>query len=279
MFSNANGRPQLHVTALSMMQGCGEQFRRRYIEGHKIPPGVRMIVGKATDISITANLSNKIATGELLDDEVVSDIARDALNREWDAEGVALDDDEAGKGIAAVRGEAVDKSIRLAVLHHEVAAPKIKPTAVQRAFAIDVPGYGIELAGTMDIQEGLDCVRDTKTSAKSPTADAAHDSDQLTMYALAGQVLDGVAPKRVALDFLVDLKTPKAVTLESTRDASDFSVLLSRVENAAMAIQKGVFVPARQDDWRCSQKWCGYWHSCRYARRPKTVAISGSNGE
>ena len=96
---------------------------------------------------------------------------------------------------------------------------------------------------------------------------------------MAIRVLDGKAPDKVVLDYLIDNKVPIAKTFESVRDASDFQALLHRIENAIEAIQKGVFIPARQTDWCCSDKWCGYFKSCRYVKQPKFISLSGrSNG-
>jgi hypothetical protein len=123
-------------------------------------------------------------------------------------------------------------------------------------------------------------IRDTKTSAKSPNEDVAHTSEQLTGYALASHVIDGKLPDVVALDYLVDLKREtKNVTRESTRTMGDVGVFLNRFANAVNAIKSGIFIPTKPDDWRCSQKWCGYFNICPYAKRPKLVQITAEQGE
>lgn len=269
------GKPQLHLSALDMLSKCGEQFRRRYIEKEKIPPGVAAIVGTGVDRSVTRNLGSKIETKALLSLEEVEAIARDSVANEFDAGGVMLTAEERFAGAAAVKGEAVDKAIRLAGLHAKEMAPALSPTHVQRAWVLDLKGYPMDLAGTIDVQEAAATVRDTKTSGKTPSAEIAHQSDQLTMYALAVQVLDGQAPAKVVLDYLVDLKTPKAVTFESTRSKEDFAVMLRRIENGIRAIEAGVFVPARQTDWWCNEKWCGYAGTCPYFRGKQQIAVSG----
>ena len=263
-------KPQLHISGLQMLQSCGEQYRRRYIEGERIAPGVAILIGSATDRSVTADLQSKIDTGALLANEQIRDAARDSVVAEWE-KGVSLDPEDGTEGQA--KGTAIDAAVRLAELHHEGLAPTLAPTQVQRAWTLEVNGLPVDLAGTIDIQEGSATIRDTKTAAKSPTANAAHESLQLTTYALAAHVIDGAIPEKLTLDYLVRTKTPKLVVLETTREVADFDPLLERIMAATRALESGIFIPARPDDWRCSAKFCGYFQSCRFAMRPKTFAI------
>lgn len=271
MTGSADKRPQLHATALSMQ--CGEAFRRRYIEGEIIPPGVAAIVGRATDEAVTRNLEHKMRTRELLSIEEIAETARDGLNQEWE-KGVTFQPEEALVGPEKVKGEAVDKAVRLAVLHAKVRAPAIAPTHVQRKWTIELRGYPLDLVGKLDIQEGQETIRDTKTTSKAPATDAAEKSLQLTSYHLAAKVIDGHAPAKVALDFLIDTQSPRAMTLEATRDDDDYRPLLRRIETLTLAIEKGVFLPLNPDHWACSERFCGYARTCKYfVRRPKQFAI------
>lgn len=261
---------QLHVSALNTISKCGAQFEKRYINGEKVPPSVPMIIGTATDKSVTADLGHKIETGgELLSDGDVQDIARDALTAEWE-NGVKVAEDDIEDDIGS-KGKAIDTSVALALLHHKDAAPAICPTHVQRSWVMDIEGLPIQLAGTIDIQEGMASIRDTKTSGKSPNKDAADVSLQLTTYALAVRQHDGAIPAAVALDFLVRTKKPKLVPLASKRTEADFPHLLERIYQVNRIIESGMFMPAPIDAWWCSAKWCGYHNTCKYAARPVTV--------
>jgi len=248
-----------------------EAFRRRYVEREIIAPGIAAIVGTATDRSVTANLQHKIATKTLLPVTDVADAARDGLVAAWDG-GVRLDDAEAAAGAHVTKGRAVDRAVKLSVLHYHAKAPTITPVAVQRSFALTIPDLPFDLVGTMDVQEAA-MVRDTKTSAKAPSADAAATSLQLTAYALAVSVIDAVPPPAVALDYLVDTTTAKAITVSATRTTDDFAALVARARTIAAALTAGVFVPVPPDHWMCTPRWCGYFHTCRYARRPVSVGF------
>ncbi|HSW40818.1 MAG TPA: PD-(D/E)XK nuclease family protein [Acidobacteriota bacterium] len=268
-------KPQLHVSALGMK--CMEAFRRRYIEREVIPPGVALVVGTGTHRGVDVNMHYKIETGDLLPIEAVADAARDGVNHAWEKDGVKLEPDEVARGVKAVRGEAIDKAVRLATLHAKEKAPRIFPIHAERPWSLEIKGYPLDLVGRLDIQEA-DTVRDTKTSGKTPSEDVAEKSLQLKAYALAVQVLDGKAPGKVFLDYLIDTKTPKTATFEHSPDIDDFQAVLNRVEVISMAMTRGVFVPVEPDHWCCSEKFCGYWNTCKYIRRPKQFAAWEKGG-
>jgi hypothetical protein len=129
-------------------------------------------------------------------------------------------------------------------------------------------------------------IRDTKTSGKSPTKSLmdgnsqpgiADDSDQLTTYAMASLILDGKLPDLMALDYLV--YTParhdlKYVVTKTVRDMNDVNVFLNRFANAVHAYKRGIFTPAKADSWQCSEKYCGYWALCPYAKRPHQMQVT-----
>jgi len=260
-------KPHISISQLNMYEFCGEQWRRRYIEKEKIPPGVALIVGKAVDSTVNKNMNLKIDKGELFSIDSIKDIARDTANNEWNKGEIKLDAEEIKKGIKAVKGEVVDKTVRLAALHAKTLAPKLNPTHVQRKIEIELPGYPVDLLGYIDIQEGLKSLRDTKTSSKSPGQSVADTSDQLTVYAMAVKVIDGAIPEKLTLDCLVDNKTPKLAVIETTRTEEDFQPVLYRIENMMEGIEKEVYIPCRQDHFLCCPKFCGFFNSCRFTRK------------
>lgn len=270
-------KPQLHQSGLEMISFCGVQFYRRYINGEKIPPNGALVIGKTTHRTIDVNLQNVIDKGTLLSVEEVQDIARDTVEAEWEG-GVRLDDDEIEMGIKAVKAGVIDTSVSLARHHRIEVAPTIRPIAVEKPWVVKLYGYPMDLAGQIDIDEGIR-IRDTKTSGKSPAKDEADNSLQLSTYGLAKKVLTGTAPREYVLDVLVKSNPPKWVPLTTYRNEDDFKMLLARIERAIEMIQKGAFMPASPTDWGCSKKYCGYWQTCPFARRPVSVSMSSPVSE
>jgi hypothetical protein len=165
--------------------------------------------------------------------------------------------------LRAVIGEAADGAVRLALLHYDQLAPKIVPTAVEKSWKVPFESQGAMLAGRTDLEVELG-IRDTKTSGRSPNDEAADKSDQLTMYSLAWWAERGTMPSYLALDHLVDSKTPKIVTLQTHRTKDNLDKLIARIEAFLKAIRAGVFVPCDRSSWVCDPRWCGYHDLCEY---------------
>lgn len=261
----SDARPHVSFSSLETLAKCGLMWDFRYNQGLKIPPGVQLVIGKGTHGAIDKDLSRKLEWGTLLPDDAIADYARDATRAEWEREPPKPDED----GAPADLGSAVDTAVALAELHHREVAPSIVPVAVERRFMLELPEFPFDIEGQVDVEEA-DHIRDVKTSGKSPPANAADVSDQLTLYDLEASVR-GVPKRKVFLDYLVKTKTPKAVTLESYRTPEDHLRFLHKVELAAKVIQSGAFMPAPRGSWYCSPKWCGFWDVCPAGGRQVTT--------
>lgn len=263
-----NSKQAIHISEITMLESCGEQFRRRY--GYKygwndkkeiIPPGIAIMIGIGTHKSVESNLKAKIKSGVLLDLEEVRDIARDSITGLWQQE-VRLFDEEK-ENIKATKGASIDMAIALSALHATDLAPTLVPVSVERQWVIELQAYPYDLAGRIDIEE-TNAIRDTKTAGKTPPATTADKSEQLSMYALAKKVCDGTQPEIMYLDSLVKTKVPKIVIQETTRTEQDMQALLRRIERAIEIIEGGRFMPCKADDWRCSKRWCGFASTCKF---------------
>jgi len=265
----ADEKPALHATDLRTLSMCPVRYEFRRVKGIIAPPGIAMVVGTGVHKSVEHNMRSKMETGALVGISTLSDITRDSINEAF-KQGVMLPKEEAARGAKVLRGEAVDKGVTLSSLHREELAPVIKPVAVERTWRLGLEGYPMDLTGTIDLQE-KDAIRDTKTTGKTPPKDVADKSQQLTMYALGARYVDGKLPKKLHLDYLVHLKTPKAKTLTTERTEGDLDLLLRRVESAIRLIEHGSFMPCDPENWWCSAKWCGYYDQCPYVKNPVTV--------
>lgn len=267
-------KPVIHQSQLSMLSKCGLLYEFVHVKGVRIPPGIAQVRGTGVHGGAQVNLKNKIATGKLMPVEAVQEAAAQAFKAAWEKEGVRLDEEEVLIGMDKVKGAALDVVTSLAGLHARELAPQLEPVKVEETWRLELKGSPVDLAGTTDVEEKRR-VRDLKTSAKSPNADAAETSEQLTVYALAKRTLDGTTGEvEVMLDTLVNNKTPKLVTQKSVRIDDDFREVLERVGRATKVIQSGAFMPADPSNWWCSQRWCGMWSQCPHgARQRKQVAL------
>ena len=254
-------KPSLSATALRTIMRCGQQYFYRWVENLKVPPGVTQIVGISVHKVANLNLSNKMDKGALLLEDEVRDAAADNLNGLWQ-QGIKLDDEEKKEGPKKIKGQAVDLAVSLSALHHQDLAPKIEPINLERFFRLELQGYPMDLTGRMDVEE-KDSVRDLKTAGKSPTQADIDADDQLTIYALGKKAIEGQIPGKLYLDNLVKTKTPKLVTLETTRNQGHLDRILRHLERAIIVIEKGAFLP-NSNGWHCSKKFCGYADRCPF---------------
>ena len=249
------------VTSLETLFRCGVRYDYRYLQKIKTAPTSALILGRGVDEAVSFDLQNVIDHQTLLNAHEVTDIARHAVEQIVLTDGIMLTEEEAVRGLNRVRADITQKAILMASLHHTYIAPRLQPTHVQRKFEIPVAGHII--TGIIDVQEGRS-VRDTKVRSKSPDADEAATSFQLTVYAMAVAQMDGVVPESVCLDFLIATQQPKIAKQESTRQRYHFVMVEERVKRAAEAVERGLFMPADIGDWHCSRIYCPYFDICKF---------------
>ncbi|MEA3225365.1 MAG: PD-(D/E)XK nuclease family protein [Planctomycetota bacterium] len=258
-------RPHLSPSQLDMISKCGQQYYFRYIKGLIRPPGVALLVGGATHTSVETDLTEKMESGNLLEDDAVKDIAADALKIRWADEPPGLDADEKARGPEKVKGIAIDLTVALSLCHHKELAPEIEPVALERGLRYTYAGMDYDMLGFLDIQE-KNRIRDTKTRGQSPQQVVADRSTALTFYCMAAEAEDKARVEELTIDALVKTKKPKVVVLKTTRDESDYDQFLARWARAEQIIKAGVFAPCATDNWACTPKWCGYYDICPFGK-------------
>src|ERR1700731_2864709 len=104
-------RKQLHQSGLEMLSKCGVQFEFRYLRGMKRRPKSFLVCGSATDAAVGTDLDCKIRTGELEQESVILDVARDAVKFHPERDNIEPEDEEKGKSNADILGEVTDKAV------------------------------------------------------------------------------------------------------------------------------------------------------------------------
>lgn len=244
----------LTKSMLGMFARCPAQFERRYINNEIIPPGIAARQGSAVHKAAEINHVQKIATRTDLDVSDIQDAARDHYVHLVKNEGVFIPSDMLGEK-NKILADGLDKTVRLAGLYAKEVAPKINPIMAEERLYKEVPGLEIPLSGQLDVLTEELWLPDLKTSGKSKHQREADVSLDLTMY--AGLVAERIGkwPEKVSLEVLINNKTPKHQSLESTRGPEDFAVLVERIKVVWRQIQTGIFPPCSPDSWLCDEYW------------------------
>lgn len=257
----AEAKPHLSYTQLNMLLRCGEQYRRRYLEGERVPPGSAGALGKSFHLAQESNYRQKITSKRDLPVKAVTAAFSDAFDVE--SKDVLWTPEEAEAGIAKVKGELKDEGVKLVEVYHTEVAPAVQPESCEEIIPVALDGFPYDLKCVVDLVDDKQIVHDSKTRARSPTAEEADKSMQLTAYALAYRVSRKEQERGLQLDVAVRNKTPKIVTLPTKRTNEQIGRFLETMARAATAIQGGVFLPAPEGAWYCSPKFCGYYGTCK----------------
>jgi hypothetical protein len=257
-------RPHLSPTQMDLICRCPEAYRRSYIEGEKIPPGIAMLKGTGVHSGAKTNLIQKKESHRDLPSSDIIDAAVAAFDTEAKG-GISLTRDEHAIGFDKIVGKARDDVADMAMVHAKQQAPDYQPVYVEQRVRILLPNASHDLLGIVDVADDKDRVTDFKTAGRSKTQDEADNSVQLTTYAASFVVLTGRPPTEVRLDNVVQTKTKTYRSLiVSHRTDDDFAALARRINVITSVIQAGIFIPATPGAWWCHPKWCGYWSTCPF---------------
>ncbi len=213
------------------------------------PPTSEITLGKAIHSTLNANYRQKIKTGKDLPLQEMLDIFSD----EWDrrAPATRFSPDEAPSKIK-------DEGVRLIKTYQESCGFRIRPAAVEKAFAIKFERLDKPLIGYIDLIDKEGVIIDHKTTKRSWQEEKVRSDLQLTSYALAYRRMTGKKEKGLRYDVLVRTKTPKIQQLETERGSYDFKRLEKLAYRINRAINSAIFYP--NENYTC--KTCGYLNLC-----------------
>jgi hypothetical protein len=257
------------VSQLSMAEKCGEQFRRRYIEYEKRPPGIALGRGIGLHETNRTNLRQKIKSNKDLPLSDMKDISRDAYIKAFkDGGGVFLTKEEIPQK-KRLLNEGLEDTHRFVEVYAKDIAPIIQPSVVEEPFKIKVPELDVDLSGKMD-HEKSDRIDDLKTASKKWSEGQINQELQAVFYSFVKEYRD---KKRVPFYYHItiarrgkDGKPTSADYQEQHMTATDkmYQALYHRIKAFNEMIATGTFLPAPPTSWVCSERFCGYWHDCPY---------------
>lgn len=244
---------------------CGEQYRRRYVEGEKKPPGIKAICGKAVHYGTEVNYTQKLTTRENLPLATVKAATADGFDASINETGVDLTNEEEGRGLAITLGGAKDAAVAMAEAYHTKIATSIQPLMVEKEITFTTDGVGKKLTGRVDLVTEDEVVCDIKTGARARSETDAQRDLQLTWYSVAYRALTGNRPKAVEFHNINPGKLgAKTSIVRSTRTAQDEEILGNYIQTALIGIARDFFPPANPQSFWCSQKYCGYAKTCKF---------------
>ncbi len=252
----------LSPSSLSTFRKCPEQWRRRYVNGEKIAPGIAMHRGKGTHGAAEVNHLQKRDSWVDLPLDVLQDAAADAYDASIEKYGVILGADQSPADVGAGK----DAAVALTKVYLEKIAPTIQPVLVEEPITIDM-GLDLPLLMYLDVYTIDNRIPDLKTASKKKSQLEVDVSSQLTAYAKGIHVKTGEWPKEVSLEVMVTTKTPGHQHLASTRNEADWQRMVACLDLMLKQIKAGLYPPCDPASWACSPRWCGYYKTCRYARR------------
>jgi hypothetical protein len=273
------GRPKaaITVTEIEGALRCLYRAWREYLAPEAERRAyVTLSQARGTAVHAAARASNVrlVETGEHMRASDVADLAAAAYDEATRSPALRHVASERSRARLAV-GEERDRTVRLAALWRSDLAPSIRPVAVEERFFIALPDQAFDLSGQIDWRDERQ-LRDLKTARRRPSADAAHRSHQLTMYALGVRTMTGAWPSAVGLDALVDGRVPKVSSLDSTRGPREAEVLLARLNAYLSAIDRGVWIPASEHEITCGPNVCPHWDECPFVNSARLAATEAN---
>lgn len=255
----------LTQSMVGTFQRCPAQFERIYVNGERRPPSISARRGSSLHKSAEINHSYKLHSPDDLPLDVLQDAARDEYMRLVKDEGVFIPKKDVG-GKVRLLNDGLNATIKLTALYHAEVAPAIHPALVEEKIEFDA-GLTLILSGIIDVFTVDKWLPDLKTADKSKSQNFADSSIQLSLYAALIHHRTGSWPTKLSYEVLVNNTTAKLQSLETTRGPTDFSALLIRLDVICQQIFSGIFPPCDPGAWICSERWCGFYQSCKYSSK------------
>lgn len=251
--------PLLSASSVTTYLRCGTQWWFAYVAAVKAPPTLKQARGIAVHKAVEVNMLQKMTSRVDLPVDDITDAYVDSFS------GLADDIEEEKADIPAYK----DSGVKLVRMHTKIIAPEIQPIWVEKPVQFNI--NGVPFSGQVDLLDEESRIRDTKTTARKPSADGYILN--MTGYAISYRQLTGAVETDTVLDYLVATTKPYYLPIAAGGPVSDEEIVrfANIVENVAHSIKAGRFVPNGLASGACS--WCGFKAMCpAYAKRNTTEA-------
>lgn len=252
----------IHQSQLGQFLRCSEQFRRRYINGEIIPPGVAAHRGRGFHKAAEVNHVQKVESKKDLPADDLKDAARDEFLKSSKDQGVFIPKSKASDTKQIIQ-QAFDETINATGFYSETIAHTIDPVAAELRIETDI-GLSMPIEGTLDLIVPQ-AIRDFKVRGKRSAASWAHNELQVDFYWELYREQFEEYPQYFQYDEIIMLKTKTDwVATETKRESPER--LKAYCNLFIRALETGLFPPAQPDSWQCSEAWCGWYKVCAYTK-------------
>ncbi|MDR3361851.1 MAG: PD-(D/E)XK nuclease family protein [Desulfovibrio sp.] len=244
---------------LGLFCRCQEAFRRRYLEGEKLPPGIAACIGSGMHKGAEANHRQKLASGVDMPVADIKDAARDGYVKAV-ADGVFIPAGEEAEAPRALE-KGMDTSVSLAASYAEKVAPGIQPVAVEEKMTAAHQDLPVPFLGIIDVLDKTGWCPDLKSAARKWSEGKEVGNPQPPVYSF---LLKRTRNLDAAFSFEVLTHKGDHQHIPVETRPEDLQPIIARAHGLLFSVQSGVFMPAEPGHWLCSPKWCGYWWSCAH---------------
>jgi len=235
-------------TQFGMWQRCPRQWKYRYVDGLRIPPGGAQIEGRCYHKSVEVNFVQKVASFK---DLPVEDCL-DAFATEWDKN---LSEEEFIDWEDRNPGAIKDEGYSLVSEYMVVQAPRVQPLEVEEWYISEVAGAKFVIR--IDLMDDTGTVIDHKTAKRSYNQ---ADVDKDLQASAAAFSLD----RPILFQNHVAIKSvhPRIQVVKTVRTREDIEWWLDLASGIVTQMKIGV-APPNPNGWWCSPNYCGFYGLCR----------------
>jgi hypothetical protein len=264
----------LSPSKISSLQMCGEEFRLNYVEGVPKRSSGTFHFGKVVHKILEMALRQVILGNKLPSAKDMTDTVEDVWDEIWEDEekgkrfiGWDWGDDSPGKAIA-------DVAPLITVVRNEV-LPSINPAHVEHGWNVmldDEGGEPFRVYGVIDLLEKSGLVTDWKTANGKVSQFGRKHDVQIDAYGywVSDYMKQDVVQMRKL--FLIRAKRPK-IDVEKYEVGPIHRARFVQAARAAWRMIKAEAYLAIPGTWKCSEKFCSYWHICPFGGATKATEV------
>ena len=243
---------------------CGEQFRRRYIEGEIIPPGISARRGGAVHKTAEINYRQKKTTEVDLPLSDMQDATRDNYVETIKEKGVFIPQSEL-PGKDRLLNDGLNQAIEATKIYHKDVAPQNQPKIIEQSFSADI-GLDLPVTGIVDLITQENKIKDLKIMKKKNQAWADNEL-QPTFYYILAKENELQVNNEFEYQIVVPNKKMIFDPISTKRDEGDVERLKQYIRAFLQSLKSGMFAPCEPGHWLCDPMWCGYALTCAYRKR------------